>query len=135
MVFVSCKYYSAAVTETEQKQCNSHFSFTRIEILSLGNAKAIRLDRLVMPVSTELLMNTIGREEVNLLKLSARNVLKGKVKSIQHGAVNSEVIVQIPGGIEIVSIITKTAAQNLQLKEGKDVYAIVKATNVILGTD
>ena len=99
------------------------------------NAKAIRQDRLFRPVSTELLMNTIGREEVNLLKLSARNVLKGKVKSIQHGAVNSEVIVQIPGGIEIVSVITKTAAQNLQLKEGKEVYAIVKATNVILGTD
>ena len=69
------------------------------------------------------------------MKLSARNVLKGKVKSIQNGAVNSEVIVQVPGGIEIVSIITKTAAQNLQLKEGKEVYAIVKATNVMLATD
>jgi len=69
------------------------------------------------------------------VKLSARNVLKGKVKSVQHGAVNSEVILQLPGGIEIVSIITKTAAQNLQLKEGKDVYAIIKASNVILGTD
>jgi molybdopterin-binding protein len=69
------------------------------------------------------------------VKLSARNVLKGKVKNVQHGAVNSEIIVQLPGGIEIVSIITKTAAQNLQLKEGKDVYAIVKASNVILGTD
>jgi molybdopterin-binding protein len=73
--------------------------------------------------------------EVKRVKLSARNVLKGKVKSVQHGSVNSEIIVQLPGGIEIVSIITKTAAQNLQLKEGKDVYAIVKATNVILGTD
>jgi molybdopterin-binding protein len=69
------------------------------------------------------------------VKLSARNVLKGKVKNVQHGAVNSEIIVQLPGGIEIVSIITKTAAQNLQLTEGKDVYAIVKASNVILGTD
>jgi molybdopterin-binding protein len=76
-----------------------------------------------------------ANEEVNGVKLSARNVLKGKVKSIQHGAVNSEIIVQLPSGIEIVSIITKTAAQNLQLKEGKDVYAIIKATNVILGTD
>jgi molybdopterin-binding protein len=73
--------------------------------------------------------------EVKRVKLSARNVLKGKVKSVQHGAVNSEIIVQLPGGIEIVSIITKIAAQNLQLKEGKDVYAIVKATNVILGTE
>ena len=69
------------------------------------------------------------------MKLSARNVLKGKVKSLQHGAVNSEVIVQLPGGMEIVSIITKTAAQSLALKEGKEVYAIVKATNVILGID
>jgi len=70
-----------------------------------------------------------------LVKLSARNVLKGKVKSLQHGAVNSEVVVQLPGGIEIVSVITKTAAQNLDLKEGKEVYAIVKATNVILGIE
>ena len=69
------------------------------------------------------------------MKLSARNVLKGKVKSLQHGAVNSEVVVQLPGGIEIVSVITKTAAQNLDLKEGKEVYAIVKATNVILGIE
>ena len=69
------------------------------------------------------------------MKLSARNVLKGRVKSIQHGAVNTEVILEISGGVEMVSIITKTAAQSLGLKEGKEVYAIVKATNVILGID
>ena len=72
---------------------------------------------------------------MKVTKLSARNVFKGKVKSIQDGAVNSEVIVQLPAGIEIVSIITKTAVQNLGLKNGKEVYAIIKATNVILGTD
>jgi molybdopterin-binding protein len=70
-----------------------------------------------------------------MVKLSARNVFKGKVKSIHDGAVNSEVIVQLPGGMEIVSIITRTAAQNLELKDGKEVYAIIKATNVILGLD
>jgi molybdopterin-binding protein len=69
------------------------------------------------------------------VKLSARNVLKGKVKSVKHGAVNSEVVVQLQGGLEIVSIITKTSTENLSLKEGKDVYAIIKATNVILGVD
>jgi molybdopterin-binding protein len=73
--------------------------------------------------------------EVTATKLSARNILKGKVKSVQNGAVNSEVIIQLPTGIEIVSVITKTAAQNLALKEGKDVYAVIKATNVILGVD
>jgi molybdopterin-binding protein len=74
-------------------------------------------------------------KEVNTVKLSARNVLKGRVKSIQHGAINSEVVVQLPSGIEIVSIITKTAAQKLGLKEGVEVYAIIKATNVIIGSD
>jgi len=69
------------------------------------------------------------------MKLSARNMLKGKVKSITHGAVNSEVIVLLPGGSEITSIITKTSAENLGLREGREVYAIIKATNVILGTD
>ena len=69
------------------------------------------------------------------MRLSARNVLKGKVKKVEHGVVNSEVTLQLPGGTEIVSIITKASAQNLALKEGKDVYAIIKASNVILGTD
>ena len=70
-----------------------------------------------------------------MMKVSARNVLKGKVKSVEHGSVNSEIVLQLPGGTEIVSIITKTAAQNLGLKEGKEAYAIIKASNVILGTD
>ena len=69
------------------------------------------------------------------MKLSARNVLKGKVKNLNHGAVNSEVIVQLKDGAEIVSIITKSSAENLGLKEGKEVYAIIKASNVILATD
>ena len=69
------------------------------------------------------------------MKLSARNVLKGKVKSISTGVVNSEVVIELPGGAEITSIITKTSAENLKLKEGSSVYAIVKASNVMIGTD
>jgi len=69
------------------------------------------------------------------MKISARNVLKGKVKKVSHGAVNSEVIVELPGGIEIVSIITKESAQVLNLANGKEVYAVIKASNVMLATD
>ena len=69
------------------------------------------------------------------MKLSARNVLKGKVKSISTGVVNSEVVIELPGGAEITSIITKTSAESLKLKEGSNVYAIVKASNVMIGTD
>jgi molybdopterin-binding protein len=70
-----------------------------------------------------------------IMKISARNILKGKVKQVKAGAVNAEVIVELPGGAEIVSIITKESAQNLKLKKGKPVYAIVKASNVMIGVD
>jgi molybdopterin-binding protein len=69
------------------------------------------------------------------MKLSARNLLKGKVKSIKHGAVNSEVIVKLPGGAEIVSIITKESAENLKLKRGAEVYAVIKASSVMIAID
>jgi molybdopterin-binding protein len=69
------------------------------------------------------------------MKLSSRNVLKGKVKKVNHGAVNSEVIVALPNAFEIVSVVTKAAVENLGLKEGKEVYAVINATDVILATD
>lgn len=69
------------------------------------------------------------------MKISARNVLKGKVKSITHGSVNSEVVVELPGGTEITSIITKNSAESMGLKEGHEVYAIIKSTSVMLASD
>lgn len=69
------------------------------------------------------------------MRLSARNVLKGTVKSVNHGAVNSEVTVELPGGDQIVSVITKTSAESLGLAEGKEVYVVIKATNVMIGID
>jgi molybdopterin-binding protein len=69
------------------------------------------------------------------MKISARNVLKGKVKKIVTGAVNDEVVIQIAGDTEIVSIITKESVENLGLKVGKEVYAIIKASNVMVGVD
>jgi molybdopterin-binding protein len=69
------------------------------------------------------------------MKISARNNLKGKVKSVIMGPVNAEIIVELPGGAEITSIITKSSADRLGLKEGKEVYALIKASAVILATD
>jgi molybdopterin-binding protein len=67
------------------------------------------------------------------MKISARNVLKGTVKQLTHGAVNSEVVVELPGGVEIVSIITKHSAEALELAVGKEVYAVIKASDVMIG--
>jgi molybdopterin-binding protein len=69
------------------------------------------------------------------MKISARNALKGKVKKVTPGAVNTEVIIELPGGIEIVSVITKTSAESLGLAVGKDAYAVIKASNVMIGVD
>jgi len=69
------------------------------------------------------------------VKISARNVLKGKVKSIKTGAVNDEVTMVLSGGDEIVAIITKTSSKNLKLAKNKKVYAIIKASSVMIGTD
>jgi molybdopterin-binding protein len=69
------------------------------------------------------------------MKLSARNILKGKVKQITDGTVNSEVTIELPGGTEVVAIITKKSISSLGLAVGKDAYAVIKASNVIVAVD
>ena len=69
------------------------------------------------------------------MKLSARNVLSGKVKLVKAGAVNSEVIIALAGGGEIVSIITKASATRLGLRKGKAVHAVIKSSDVLIATD
>lgn len=69
------------------------------------------------------------------MKISARNVLQGVVKRIETGAVNSEVVVETPSGVEIVSIVTKHSVESMGLAVGKPVYAVIKASNVLLMSD
>ena len=69
------------------------------------------------------------------MKISARNILKGNVKGIINGPVSTEVTVQLSDGEEIVSTITRASAQNLELKEGKEVFVVIKASNVMIATD
>ena len=69
------------------------------------------------------------------MRLSARNILKGKVIKITPGAVNSEIVLELTGGAQVVSIITKESATNLGLAVGKSAYAIIKASNVMIGVD
>lgn len=69
------------------------------------------------------------------MKLSARNVLKGKVIAVKAGMVNTEVIIELAGGAQIVSIITKESAENLNLAVGKEAFAVIKASNVMIAVD
>ena len=69
------------------------------------------------------------------MKLSARNMLKGKVVKIVRGAVNAEVTLELPGKIQVVSIITNGSVESLGLKEGMEAYAVVKASSVMIAVD
>ena len=69
------------------------------------------------------------------MKLSARNVLKGTIKAVEIGAVNVEVAVEVAPGLVMTSIITKKSCENLGLEAGKEVYVVVKASNVMIGTE
>ncbi|OGN88589.1 MAG: transporter [Chloroflexi bacterium RBG_13_48_10] len=69
------------------------------------------------------------------MKISARNILKGKIIKVVRGAVNAEVTIELPGGTQLVSIITNSSVEKLVLTEGKEAYAIIKASNVMVGID
>ncbi|MBD2058640.1 TOBE domain-containing protein [Oculatella sp. FACHB-28] len=66
------------------------------------------------------------------IQISARNVLKAKVKQVVKGTVNAEVTLAIAPGIELVSIVTRTSADKLGLKPGKEVFAVIKSNNVMI---
>ena len=69
------------------------------------------------------------------MKISARNVIKGTIKEIVVGAVNSEIVIATSSGETIVSVITKESVERMGLKVGSPVYAVIKASNVMVAVD
>jgi molybdopterin-binding protein len=69
------------------------------------------------------------------MKISARNTLKATVKKVLTGAVNTEVTLEIAPGVEVIAIITKASAENLELAEGKEAYAVIKSSDVMVAVN
>lgn len=69
------------------------------------------------------------------MKLSARNVIPGKVVSIKKGPVSSLVVIEIAPGVKLTSSVTANAATELKLKKGSKAYAVIKSSSVMLGVD
>ena len=67
------------------------------------------------------------------MKLSARNQIKGKVIDVETGAVMAKVKIDIGGGNTLTSLISKESVEDLALKKGDDITAIIKSTEVIIG--
>jgi molybdopterin-binding protein len=68
------------------------------------------------------------------MELSARNQLAGTVTAVKLGGIMAEVTVEIAGGQELVSVITRSSAERLRLQTGDQVTVIIKSTEVMLGT-
>jgi molybdopterin-binding protein len=69
------------------------------------------------------------------MKLSNRNQWQGTIRSINHGAIVSEVILEISPEIIVTSIVSKSSVENLGLKVGGKAYALIKSTEVTLAID
>ncbi|MFP5257562.1 MAG: molybdopterin-binding protein [Acidobacteriota bacterium] len=69
------------------------------------------------------------------MKVSARNLVPGKIKSITNGMVSSEVVIEIAPGVEIVSVVTKHSVEAMRLAIGQPIKAMVKASSVMLVSD
>jgi molybdate transport system regulatory protein len=114
-------------------------------VLKLGGGEMIvaiitnpSVDRLGLKAGTEALAiikasDVMVGKGLENARLSARNILDGKVAELNAGAVNSEVGIRLPGGTMLVALITKESVQALDLKKGDAVSAVVKASHVIVG--
>jgi molybdopterin-binding protein len=80
-----------------------------------------------------LFRNRLLRSEP--MQISARNALKGTVKKIAEGAVNTEVLLEVAPGVEITAIITKASVEALGLGVGKEAYAVIKSSDVMVAVD
>ena len=69
------------------------------------------------------------------MEFSARNQLKGTVKSVKTAGVMAEVIIELPDGQQVVSAITRGSVESMNIKEGDAVYAVIKSTEVMIGKE
>jgi molybdate transport system regulatory protein len=106
----------------------------RVQALArLGRLPAVRIGRKWLFPRTDLLARLGTRAGAHdSLEISARNRLRGTVTSVAVDGVMAEVRMRIADQ-ELVSIITRGSAERLDLREGDEVYAVVKATEVMIG--
>jgi len=69
------------------------------------------------------------------MKISASNVIKGKITEIQEGAVNGRIAIDIGGGNIVYALITMSSIARLELKVGSDACAVIKASDVMVSVD
>ena len=115
-----------------------------VELALAGGEKIVAI---VTQSSVKSLGLAVGKEAIAYVKaswvillsgaldvrFSARNQLEGTVKSVAKGAVNSEVLLELPGGAIVYSVVTNESVDQMGLAAGGKAIALIKASHVILG--
>ena len=96
------------------------------------DTKGGRAPKALYPLQHSAARRAKGR---TVVKLSARNVLKGKIVEVKKGTVTTHVRLDIGGGVIVTSSITNEAVEELKLAQGDDAYAVVKASDVMVAKD
>lgn len=73
--------------------------------------------------------------EIHAMRVSARNVFPAIIRQVKLGSVNAEVLLEIAPNVEAVSVITRSSAEGLKLKEGRQAYAVIKSSDVMVAVD
>jgi molybdopterin-binding protein len=108
--------------------------FQRSILAALEVSAPGRESQLARDLSALLNRVFIEVTEIDGMNLSASNQLKGKVIQLEEGPVTTRVVIEIAPKVQITSLITTASVRRLGLRVGKPAVAIIKATEVIVGT-
>jgi molybdopterin-binding protein len=73
--------------------------------------------------------------EIRAMRVSARNVFPAIVRQVKLGSINAEILLEIAPNVEAVSVITRSSAEALQLKAGRQAYVTIKSSDVMVAVD
>src|SRR5579863_4286815 len=106
---------------------------TMVAIITNGSVDALGLKAGTSAYAVIKASEVMIGKNLENARLSARNILPGRVANFVDGAVNSEVEVRLAGGTSVIASITKASVHALDLREGDAVSAVIKASHVLLG--
>jgi molybdate transport system regulatory protein len=131
--------YSCTITRIDQGAVNDEVELALpggqalVAVITRRSSEALALKPGMNAIALVKASSVIVASDLEGVRFSARNSLQGTVHHVVAGAVNSEVVINLPGGAQVVAIVTNDSAQRLGLAPGQAATALIKASNVILG--
>ncbi|MFV0680197.1 TOBE domain-containing protein [Ottowia sp.] len=131
--------YQGKVTRVTQGVVNDEVELTLpggqtlVAVITRHSSEALGLKPGVNALALVKASSVIVASDLQGMRFSARNSLQGTVSKVVPGAVNSEVVIDLSGGVQVAAIVTKESADKLGLVAGKPATALIKASSVILG--